>query len=59
MATKIGDMAVYISANTAGLARDLSKRPATIKAFCVRFCAAARAEPEKKKGFLSGLFGKD
>ena len=24
-----------------------------------RFCAAARAEPEKKKGFLSGLFGKD
>ena len=43
----------------AGLARDLSKRPATIKAFCTRFCAAARAEPEKKKGFLSGLFGKD
>ena len=43
----------------AGLARDLAKRPATIKAFCARFCAAARAEPEKKKGFLSGLFGKD
>ena len=43
----------------AGLARDLTKRPATIKAFCARFCAAARAEPEKKKGFLSGLFGKD
>jgi eukaryotic-like serine/threonine-protein kinase len=43
----------------AGLARDLSKRPATIKEFCARFCAAARAEPDKKKGFLSGLFGKD
>jgi serine/threonine-protein kinase len=43
----------------AGLARDLTRRPATIKAFTTRFCAAARTEPEKKKGFLSGLFGKD
>ncbi len=43
----------------AGLARDLTKRPATIREFCARFCAAARTEPEKKKSFLSGLFGKE
>jgi len=43
----------------AGLERDLAKRPKTIEAFTRRFCAAALAEPEKKKGFLSGLFGKD
>jgi hypothetical protein len=43
----------------AGLARDLKQRPATVKQFAARFCAAARSEPEKKKGFLSGLFGKE
>jgi serine/threonine-protein kinase len=43
----------------AGLERDLSRRPDTIKQFATRFCAAARSEPEKKKGFLSGLFGKE
>ncbi len=43
----------------AGLERDLGKRPKTIRQFTDRFCAAARNEPEKKKGFLSGLFGKD
>lgn len=43
----------------AGLDRDLRKRPATVTAFAARFCAAARAEPEKKKGFLAGLLGKD
>ncbi len=43
----------------AGLERDLARRPRTVREFTTRFCAAARAEPEKKKGFLAGLFGKE
>jgi hypothetical protein len=42
-----------------GLARDLSERPRTVGEFATGFAAAARAEgAQKKKGFLSALFGK-
>ena len=42
-----------------GLARDLSERPRTVEEFATGFAAAARAEgAQKKKGFLSALFGK-
>jgi serine/threonine-protein kinase len=41
-----------------GLERDRSKRYKTVDEFTGAFCTAARDQPEKKSGFLSGLFGR-